>query len=82
MTQSLTNESNEIHEQIIDEVAALEDRDPLELPPLYDAVEPDALESIFSTTVGGTTRVGRVEFPYADHTIIVEFEEEPVVRIE
>ncbi|MFC7216267.1 HalOD1 output domain-containing protein [Saliphagus sp. GCM10025334] len=82
MTQSLTNESNEIHEQIIDEVAALEDRDPLELPPLYDAVEPDALESIFSTTIGGTTRVGRVEFPYAGHTITVEFEEEPVVRIE
>ncbi|UTF55906.1 HalOD1 output domain-containing protein [Natronosalvus rutilus] len=82
MTQSLTNESNEIHEQIIDEVAALEDRDPLELPPLYDAVEPDALESIFSPTHGGTTRVGRVEFPYADYTIIVEFKEEPVVRIE
>ncbi|MFC7216003.1 HalOD1 output domain-containing protein [Saliphagus sp. GCM10025334] len=82
MTQSLASESNEIHEQIIDEVAALEDRDPLELPPLYDAVEPDALESIFSPTVGGNTRVGRVEFPYADHTIIAEFEEEPVVRIE
>ncbi|MFC7233460.1 HalOD1 output domain-containing protein [Saliphagus sp. GCM10025308] len=82
MAQSLADGNNEIHEQIVDEVAALEDTDPLELPPLYDAVEPDALESIFSTTLGGTTRVGRVEFPYAGHTITMEVEEEPVVRIE
>ncbi|MFC7213042.1 HalOD1 output domain-containing protein [Saliphagus sp. GCM10025334] len=82
MTQSLASESNEILEQILDGVTALEDTDPLELPPLYDVVDPDALEAIFSTTVSGATRVGRVEFPYAGHTVTVEFEEEPLVRVE
>ncbi|UTF55623.1 HalOD1 output domain-containing protein [Natronosalvus rutilus] len=82
MTQSLASKSHEIREQIVDGVAALEGTDPLELPPLYDVVEPDALESIFSPTISGTARVGRIEFPYAGHTITVEVEDEPVVRIE
>ncbi|WP_255171026.1 HalOD1 output domain-containing protein [Natrononativus amylolyticus] len=82
MTQSLVAGSNEIHEQIVDGVAALEGTDPLELPPLFDAVDPDALEAIFAPTDGGTPRIGRIEFPYAGHTVTVVREDEPIVRIE
>ncbi|SFC27959.1 hypothetical protein SAMN05444422_106193 [Halobiforma haloterrestris] len=34
-------------ERIIDAVAALTNEDPLELTPLYEAVDPDALDALF-----------------------------------
>lgn len=49
----------------------VEDRSPVDLAPLADYVDPDALESFFS---GPPSEVAarRVSFEYEDHTVTVE----------
>lgn len=47
---------------IVIHVAAANECDPLDLPPLANAVDPDALDRVFS----GETLAGRVSFMYAD----------------
>ena len=84
MEQSLAVDTDEVHERIVTGVAALEGVDPMSLPPLFDAVDPDALEAIFATTESGSKRSGHVGFNYADHQITVSFDEtgDPVVTID
>lgn len=84
MDQALAVDSDEVCERIVSGVAALEGADPMELPPLFEVVDPDALEAVFSTTVSGTRRSGTVAFTYAGHQVTVEFDEahEPVVTID
>lgn len=54
-------------------VASLLEVDPLELPPLYDAMDPDALDALFANDDGlSSTRAGTVSFPYADCTVFVD----------
>ncbi|QLK27791.1 hypothetical protein HYG81_02665 [Natrinema zhouii] len=84
MKQTLAVDTAEVHERIVTGVAALEGTDPMELPPLFDAVDPDALAAIFAATESGERRSGSVGFPYADHQVRVEFDEigDPVVTID
>ncbi|WP_394742848.1 HalOD1 output domain-containing protein [Natronococcus roseus] len=82
MTETLTKAGTEIHERIVVGVATLENVDPVALPPLFDAVDPDALEGIFADPESEAVRIGTVEFPYAGRTIRIEFDDEPVVRID
>lgn len=82
MARTLETDTDRIYEQIVTEVAALEGAEPTELPPLFDAVDPDALGAIFSPTEAGATRTGRVEFAYAGYDIRVEFEDDPVLTID
>lgn len=84
MEQSLAFDTDEVHERIVTGVAALEGTDPMELPPLFDAVDPDALGAVFAATESGKRRSGHVGFPYAGHQVRVEFDEtgSPVVTID
>ena len=41
------------------------------LEPLYDAIDPDALDALFETTAGGRPGTAVVEFVYADHDVTV-----------
>lgn len=82
MRQILQDDVDGVCERIVTAVAALEDTDPAELPPLFDAVDPDALTAVFSTTGSGTIRTGRVEFPYAGYWITVEFDDGAVVTVD
>ncbi|QCS42289.1 HalOD1 output domain-containing protein [Natrinema versiforme] len=84
MKQSLAVDTDEVHERIVTGVAALEGVDPLSLPPLFDAVDPDALTALFTTTESGGRRSGHVGFTYADHQVTIEFDESdtPVVTID
>ncbi|ELY74037.1 HalOD1 output domain-containing protein [Natrinema pallidum] len=84
MGQSLAVDTDEVHERIVTGVATLEDIDPLSLPPLFEAVDPDALAAIFATTESGERRAGRIGFSYADHEITVEFDQrdDPIVTID
>ncbi|WP_408958407.1 HalOD1 output domain-containing protein [Natrinema sp. 74] len=84
MEQTLAVDTDEVSERIVTGVAALEGTDPMELPPLFEAIDPDALTAIFATTESGGSRSGNVAFTYADHRVTVEFDEddEPVVTIE
>lgn len=76
MTRCLLGENTTLSEQIIDHIATLENTDPLELPPLFDAVDPDALEALFADH-----RIGTVEFPYAGYTVTVEVGDESTITI-
>lgn len=48
------------------------DIDPLELPPLYDAIDPDALDTLFHQERGSSQRaLGRVVFLFNDCEVVV-----------
>ncbi|QLG62935.1 HalOD1 output domain-containing protein [Halorarum salinum] len=52
--------------RVVEAVAEFRDVDPAELPPLYDVVDPDALDALFdSTGTSSSRREGTVEFVYA-----------------
>lgn len=57
----------DLNTRIVYELADERGVDPLELDPLYDAVDPDALERLFSAP----TSVDRVEFTVGDCKVIV-----------
>lgn len=52
--------------RIVEAVADAVDSDPVELTPLYRAVDPDALEAVLETADGA-----RVRFEYEDRTVEV-----------
>lgn len=56
-----------VPERVVHTVAERTGSDPLELPPLYEYVDTDALEAF----VQGTTD-GLVEFHYVGHTVTVD----------
>lgn len=56
-------------ERVLGAVANTADTDPLELPPLYAAVDPDALESLVSTMADG-----EVVFDYAGYEVTITSE--------
>lgn len=55
--------------RVVQSVAAYSDTDPLDLPPLYNAVDPDALEVTIQTM-----SEGKIEFQYAGHSVTVNQE--------
>lgn len=59
-------------EAVIEAVATASECDPLDLPPLYDAVDTEALDLLF-TSEGATTAGGMraVTFEYADYLVTV-----------
>lgn len=59
-------------EQIITAVADATNTTPHELPPLYEAINPDALNRLFAPTYTGDSRAdGRITFLYADHEVVI-----------
>ncbi|MGQ3411885.1 HalOD1 output domain-containing protein [Natrinema sp. LN54] len=73
---------------VVTAVATHRGADPAELPPLYEWIDPDALDSIFAPTRRGGSRGGRLEFTYDGHAITVdctdgvaiEIDDSPVAR--
>lgn len=60
-------------EAVVDAVAEAEGADPTTLPPLFDAVDPDALDSLFETTsVAPAASTAQVTFSYAGYEVTVE----------
>lgn len=80
MRQTVVADGEELHTQIVTTVAEVTRTDPLQLPPLFDAVDPDALESLFAPTTTGT-RLGTIEFPYAGRTVTVEFDDGATITV-
>lgn len=56
---------------IVEAVAEADDVDPLDLPPLYETVDPDALETLFTATNTSPRSTGKVTFEYSGHTVVV-----------
>lgn len=66
---------------VLDAVANHLDVSPIELPPLYESVDPEVLDQIFSTTSSGM-RMGTIRFSYAGHLICVTIGSDVSVSIE
>lgn len=59
-------------EQVVAAVADALDTDPLELPPLYEVIDPDALDHLFDTSFpNGRRGPGRVMFTLAGCEVVV-----------
>lgn len=57
---------------VIDAVTAVSGDDPTEIPPLYDVIDPDALDALFPADDERTTdSERRVEFTYDGYRVIV-----------
>ncbi len=63
MSSTEPGDHDRISTAVVEALANANDVDPLELDPLYEAVDPDALDSLFSTTDGSSrTHHGKVQF--------------------
>ncbi|WP_135825829.1 HalOD1 output domain-containing protein [Halorussus ruber] len=59
-------------ETIVRAVSEVRECDPVELPPLHSALDPDALDELFEDTVSGRPRRGgSLAFEYADCRVSV-----------
>lgn len=71
-TQHDATDTQQVSTRILEAVADHRGVDPLELrPPLYEVVDPEALEALFAPTVAGADRGGRVELTYAGCRITI-----------
>ena len=60
---------------VVRAVAEVSGADPLETPPLYEAVDPEALDHLFRGRPGGT-----VTFDYDGYTVTVRSDAEVIVQ--
>ena len=75
-----TAETDPVSQTVVLAVADATGDDPMELPPLYDTVDPDALNELFDPSTGGAVgRSGRVEFTYAGCDVTVHADERVAV---
>lgn len=67
--QTVETDCQSVSQAVIDAVAAAEDTRPTELtPPLYDVVDPEALDRVFA----GRASVGKVVFNYNSYEVSVD----------
>jgi hypothetical protein len=59
-------------ESVVAAIATAAGTDPLDLPPLNDAVDADALNAIFADTRGSDQRSGSVAFEYSGYEVTVD----------
>lgn len=74
--------SQSVTAQIVEAVAARNGADPLDLQPLYETVDPEALEALFAPTADGTGRGGQIEFTYAGCRVTLVAAEEQTITVE
>ena len=68
-------------EVIVSAIATIEDADQTEFAPLYDVVNPSALDMLFRQTHAGTPRSnGLVSFEYAGYKVVYEARDEFTLR--
>ncbi|MFP8954288.1 HalOD1 output domain-containing protein [Natrialbaceae archaeon A-arb3/5] len=86
--RSQTDSTQSLSFEVIAAIAEKEGVDPTDIEPpeyqsLYDAINPEALDSLFAPRVDGTTRTnGRVEFTFCEYHISVTSDGNVVVRDE
>lgn len=61
-----------VSEKVVDAVAEYEDTDADALPPLADAVDPTALDSLFGSTSDDACTAGCVTFSYYGYTVLAQ----------
>lgn len=78
-TVRTTTRGEEISETVVDAVADAKDVDPLDLDPLYDAIDPDALDSLFGRSAGSGGSLTELRFAMAGCEVLVHGDGEVVV---
>ena len=63
---------NHILERIVNTVAEAEDKDPTALPPLYESIDPDAINRLIESQSADSEMTCVVRFEYSDHEITVD----------
>ena len=64
--------SRTVSEAVISAVAHVRECDPLDLPPLFQTIDPDALDSVFAPMNGRSRQnEASIEFEYANYTVTV-----------
>lgn len=66
---------------IIQTIAEQKGVDPDALPPLYDYINPDALDSLFESTQATNRHSGHLKFSYAGHLITVSFDQDRTIIV-
>jgi hypothetical protein len=66
------NDTQSPSEKVVTKLAAAKGIDPTEVEPLFNSLDPDALDIIFENLAQGPDREqGKVEFTHAGHSITV-----------
>lgn len=60
-------QADRLSSRVIEAVAAEQDRDPIALSPLYEVIDPDALDQLFQNGHGP----GSVAFVYEQHHVMI-----------
>lgn len=61
-----------ISRTVVERVAAAEDVDPVDIPvPLFDVIDPDALDSLFTSTTPRSNDGGQISFTYFGYHVTV-----------
>jgi len=64
--------NHRISVQIVEAVAETAGVDPLELPPLYETIDPEAIDTLIADSEASrSTSPDVIKFAYADHTVTV-----------
>lgn len=71
-----------VTELVVDCIADATGRDPLELPPLWEVIDPEALNKLFEPMKSGKSRAGTVRFTYCNHEVTVEYQSSVIVSAE
>ncbi|MFC6720738.1 HalOD1 output domain-containing protein [Halobacteriaceae archaeon SHR40] len=74
MSQTKLSTANDgsVTNEVVEKVAEAEDVDPLELtPPLYEVIDPDALDQIFASTPTAGGIEGQMTFFYNGYEVTV-----------
>ena len=69
----------DVNMTVLEAVAEVTDTDLVDLPPLYEHVDPDALDTVFTHTAGDRRAEGSVSFEFAEHPVTVHSSGEVVV---
>ncbi|MFB6234473.1 MAG: HalOD1 output domain-containing protein [Halopenitus sp.] len=67
-------ETEPVSEKVVTAIAEYEDRDVDALPPLEDAVNPTALDTLFESPGDDACAAGCVTFSYFGYTVLVQSE--------
>jgi hypothetical protein len=69
----------DVNMTVLEAVAEVTDTDLVDLPPLYEHIDPDALATVFTHTSGNRQAEGSVSFEFAGHPVTVHSSGEIVV---
>lgn len=75
-------DSESVSIAVVTAVASHLDVSPTELPPLYEWIDPDAVDALFEPTRSSGLRRGRLEFPYDGHEIVLECDDSLVITVD